>query len=52
MAATSAFTAFAAFTEKSSSNQENWQDANAALLELDKGTFNSKVIFNFVSIDL
>lgn len=37
MAATSAFSAFASFTEKSSNNQENWQDANAALLELDKG---------------
>lgn len=37
MAAVSAFTAFSSFSEKSSNNQENWQDANAALLELDKG---------------
>ncbi|KXJ24710.1 Integrator complex subunit 7 [Exaiptasia diaphana] len=42
MAATSAFTVFADFTEKNSNNQENWQDANAALLELDKGLRSGK----------
>lgn len=47
--AASAFTAFSAFTEKSSNNQENWQDASAALQDLDKGGVTSLIYDKYFS---
>jgi hypothetical protein len=45
--AASAFTVFSAFTEKSSNNQENWQDASTALQDLDKGGADLNSILHY-----
>ena len=50
MAATLSFGGLMNFGEKSSSNSaDNWQDANTALAELDKGT-STCIRNNFISV--